>query len=714
MNLLLSIGSTVALVLLVMHSWRTRGRFITLAFFLSAFAFGILRGNAIWLLCRFISGTNETLMPYLPQGGFLPDIGYSSVQVAAGWVFAMYLAWTVAELILRRIPALAGRVFLIAGLASLFMIAICWCMETTAVAVGWWYWSLPTRTALFGNVNRWAMEGWFSVVPDFLLPFLVIVCSERKGDRTGNSVKGRVPFSLRWLWLLVFPADILGHLWGHLLPQTFGYAVYIVMELGIVALAMFSKLTMSRGQIANRSSLAGVALAVFFGVEVAANVWGKVGLAGQMTLAPLLLLCLLAWGRLPVRGVAALAAAAAVGGWAIGGARSLLALAPVGAFAFLALLDRYRERLWLKIAPVVLVAGLIAAAMVVDYADSVRMVRFRDAWVEGDAFVFASQPAEAAEAYKRASEFRPRSALYLNSLLDQMMATDLDMRAQILLYQGRLPSMAREMEEVVRRDPEWLQPRQSLARMYLLMGRVSDAARQYREISRFRPRDASVSAELGYLLLREGDIDGAEKALVDATRPAKASPAALLDLGVVRFLRGREDDARRLWERALQGSPGMSLARLNIDRIKTPPTGVDVRFLAQPDAAKGLAPWTNTFAALGRLSAAEKRRVYIEASQYDPDYLPPQISLAASYLNKNEAGMYDAERALWHARRADDLSKTLEDRTRRAQALLFLGRALLANGKPAEACEALNQGRSIAPDEMIPTFDQYRLSPVGQ
>jgi tetratricopeptide (TPR) repeat protein len=713
-NLLLFIGSTVALVLLILHSGRTRGRFITLAFFLSAFAFGILRGNAIWLLGKLAGGTDEALMPYLPQGGFLPDIGYSSIQVAAGWVFAMYLAWTVAELILRRIPALAGRVFLIAGLASLFMVAICWCMETTAVAVGWWYWSLPTRTALFGNVNSWAMEGWFSVVPDFLIPFLVIVCSERKGDRPANRVKGTAPFSLRWLWLLVFPAHILGHLWGHLLPQTFGYAVYNAMELGVVALAVFSKLRMSRGEIANRSSLAGVALAVFFGVEVAANVWGKVGLAGQMTLAPMLLLCLLAWGRLPAWGVAGLAAAVAAAGGAVGGARSLWALAPVGAFAFLALLDRCRERLWLKVAPVVLAAGLIAAAMVVDHADSVRMGHYRDAWVKGDALVFASKPAEAAEAYKRASEFRPRSALHLNALLDQMMAMDLDVRGQMFLYQSRLPFMAREMEEVIRRDPEWLQPRQSLARMFLLMGRVPDAVRQYRELSRFRPGDASVSAELGYLLLRERDLDGAEKALVDATRPAKASPAALVDLGVVRFLRGREDEARRLWERALQHSPGMSLARLNIDRIKTPSTGVDMRFLAQPDAVKGLAPWANAFAAVGRLSAAEKRRVYLEASQYDPDYLPPQINLAASYLNKDEAGMYDAERALWHARRANELSKTLEDRARRAQALLFLGRALLANGKPAEAREAFNQGRSIAPDELIPKFDQYRLSSAGQ
>ncbi|HUW55276.1 MAG TPA: hypothetical protein VMZ92_01475, partial [Planctomycetota bacterium] len=104
MNQLLLVSSSIALAMLVVHSWRTRGRAVTLKFFIAATAFGLLRGNAIWLLMRHLTRVAGDLKPYIPQGGLLPEIGHANIQVAVGWVFSMYLAWTVSELILRRLP----------------------------------------------------------------------------------------------------------------------------------------------------------------------------------------------------------------------------------------------------------------------------------------------------------------------------------------------------------------------------------------------------------------------------------------------------------------------------------------------------------------------------------------------------------------------------------------------------------------------------------
>ena len=115
MTMLLPVGSGIALILLMVHSWRVRGPRVTLGFFGAGLVFGLVRANVVWLIVSHLEGNPEAMKPYLPQGGFLPEIGHASIQVAMGWVFALYLAWTISELILRRLPPLADRVFVIVG-----------------------------------------------------------------------------------------------------------------------------------------------------------------------------------------------------------------------------------------------------------------------------------------------------------------------------------------------------------------------------------------------------------------------------------------------------------------------------------------------------------------------------------------------------------------------------------------------------------------------
>ena len=700
---LLLISSTVALALLVVHSWKTRGRVVTLSFFIAGIAFGLLRCNGIWLLCKLLGDDSETLKPYVPQGTLLPEIGHASIQVALGWVFALYLAWTVSELILRRLPGLSGRVFMIGGLAAIFMLAICYCMETTAVSVGWWYWELPTRTALFGNVNVWAMEGWFSVVPDFLIPFLVIVCSAARGKW------------LKWLWVLMFPA----HLLGHLAFRWFAYAilVYNAMELLVILLAMFSGLRMARGEIVERPSgkgsvahaLPGVAVAVFLGVLVTANFLSQDGMVSQLTIIPVLMLFLLAWRRLPVTAVLALSVLS-LGGWYWIGARALYALVPVAAYGFLWQYARVRGSVWLRLVPPVAQVALTIWAVALVEMDVGRLRRCVQFWEQGDQLALAGKQDEADDMYRRSDDNRPNDSdrFYLTLMIMAGTSSE-DLKQSVRLFQHRVTRLLLGLEEASRRDPEWTKPRITGARFRLLLGDVRKATEQYRTVLRYRPRDGKTLSMLGYLLLRQGDLGEAEEVCVSAAALREHPAEVLLYLGVIRFHQGRDEEARQLWERAREREPGRPLARINLERMASlsPDRTIDLRYLAQPTADRDAAVWTNEIANFGvGYTLADKHRLWLEATQFDPNYVAPHMYLVENIYLNQKSGLGNPERALWHARRAVEIARASQDGKRLPWCLLLLSRALLDNNRRDEARRALEEGRVLAPDPSKREFDE--------
>ncbi len=578
MTALLFISSSVALALLVVHSWRTRGRFVTLAFFISAVLFGMLRGNVVWLTGWVIYGP-EARVPYVISEGLIPSLGHESAQAAVGWAFALYLAWTVSELVLRRLPLFAGRVFMIAGLASLFMAAICYCMETTAVSTGWWHWTLPATSALFGHTNVASMEGWFSLVPCFFTPFLVIVCSRSPGDNPPDGLKKTVPSSLRWLWLAVYPMYALGH--GIYALTPWGYPIYIALELLLVGLMMFSPLRMARGEIDPKadagfaSFLPGAALAIFFAMLIAGNIAGGAGMSGQMTLLPMLMLCLLAWPRASVPAVLTLSVAAAVLGWIWAGPRAMWALVPAGAFLFLLLLERRREPAWLRAVPLATVVALAAVAIALNIADLSRRSAYYQTWWLEDALEARGRTSEAAAAWERVERSRPCDLMAQYIAAVRMATFDgLDPHSEAVLKR-RLPHAIAELEDVVNRDPLWVEPRQDLADFYLVQGRVADAVAQCREIIRLRPTDRRAPAMLdgpaslgdpsriefplglARLYLADGPAKNVDLALLHARRAVEMARAsggprdlssALLVLGRALLAAGDEVEARRTIE----------------------------------------------------------------------------------------------------------------------------------------------------------------------
>ncbi|MEA2062799.1 MAG: tetratricopeptide repeat protein [Gemmatimonadota bacterium] len=232
MHLLLMIPSVLLLALLFTHSWKYRGRAVTISFFSLSFIFGIIRGNTIyWIITGFLGGDS---LPYLFVRPMV-HLWNASFQECVGWTFTLYLCWTVAERILARqdkgglsesanlryapvetrpynrtiaekIPARQGGdpgaavpVYRLLGLACLLMGTVSYAVEAVAAGVQWWVWVIPIKNPHFADVPFVGIVAWISVGVDFLVPFMLI---------TRPEVRKKV----LWLLVFLFPAHMLTHL----------------------------------------------------------------------------------------------------------------------------------------------------------------------------------------------------------------------------------------------------------------------------------------------------------------------------------------------------------------------------------------------------------------------------------------------------------------------------------------------------------------------
>ena len=118
MHLVLMIPSSLLLALLFAHSWRYRGRALTLSFFLGGFIFGIIRGNLIhWIITQLMGGSS---LPYLFVRPMI-RIWNASLQECIGWTFTLYLSWSISERILARRGEDTVPAFRMLGLSCLLM-----------------------------------------------------------------------------------------------------------------------------------------------------------------------------------------------------------------------------------------------------------------------------------------------------------------------------------------------------------------------------------------------------------------------------------------------------------------------------------------------------------------------------------------------------------------------------------------------------------------
>ncbi|HET9234749.1 MAG TPA: hypothetical protein VFP10_11470, partial [Candidatus Eisenbacteria bacterium] len=231
---ILVLPAFLVLIGLFVHSWKFRGRRDTLLFFAFALLFGVLRGNIIW----WITAVHfQGKFPYIFQNQLM-GVYHDSFTADAGWIVCTYLGVFLAWRIADRIPWARGRVFPLVSLSCLFNVCLAYAVESTAISMGWWEWTISTKSRVFRDVPLAGIEAWCSIGIDYLLPYLLIRHVRRPGQLWP------------YLSLLIFPFHMLTHLSNErvspLLPLVPYDIYYWIMLLAVLVLPFVVRLELRR------------------------------------------------------------------------------------------------------------------------------------------------------------------------------------------------------------------------------------------------------------------------------------------------------------------------------------------------------------------------------------------------------------------------------------------------------------------------------------
>lgn len=409
--LILAIPSFVVLILLIVHSVRSMERRRALAFWLSVFAYGVIRALGV----KWVTSSIGASFPYEIHQP-LAAIAGVPLQEIAGWAIVSYLGWWLGSSLSSRLGAAergkGGPLFLQIAWCSLFLGAISWAVETAAIAAGWWHWTVSASHAILGRVPWIGLVDWFFVGADFVLPFAVITAPALRGRRQ------------RFLSLLIFPLHFGAHLFVRPLAEwfpvpLFHLAHWVVLGL-LLFLAMRSDIHDQPFREAGRSRyLPLVALAIIL-ADIAAVALFVIGDASLLaSIGPASVIAL--FSILPAAGWIA-GGVAAVG--SIASASWLLALVPLFVATLLAF--GRRSKRWF---PGVAVAILAVAAL----------------W------------------------------LHLSSARAEKTLTDTLDRALRARDRGDLRSAEIDLLTLIRRQPSSYTPHALLAEIYYRTGRIDEA-----------------------------------------------------------------------------------------------------------------------------------------------------------------------------------------------------------------------------------------------
>lgn len=137
-----------------------------------------------------------------------------------------------------------------------------------------------------------------------------------------------------------------------------------------------------------------------------------------------------------------------------------------------------------------------------------------------------------------------------------------------LLQLGRADEAVVHLEAALRQQPEWHAVRFNLANTLVQCGRPRDALPHYEACVRAQPDDAEIHANYGSVLLRLGRVGEGLVQLEAALRLAPGSPEIHNNLGIALAQQGRLRDALEHFEVALRLKPDDEHARINLDRVK--------------------------------------------------------------------------------------------------------------------------------------------------
>jgi tetratricopeptide (TPR) repeat protein len=587
MKLLLFLSSSLLTLLLAVHAVKARGARTALAFFASAFLFGVIRGNSV----AYLAG-GDAAGPYIFSDALI-SIGRAELPAVIGWIFSVYLSWTLAEHFLRARPALAGAVFPLSAFALLAMGCFSDAVETTASGVGWWRWNIVTRwtpllpagTHLFGIVE------WMSVGLDFLVPFLLFQTA--KGARS----------PLAWGSLLLYPIHWVCH-WRYAIAPgvPHAYEIYhalIAFAVPVCALLPEPRLASPQARPTTRvvAALPAVALGGMFAVLIAVDLGI---LRNPELLVSLLPLAVMAAG-------AAFGEKAALGSGLVGAALALavslgsgsglpVALArmvPVLILpACLLLFGRWLPRARGRPLRWAVAAALVFAAIGTLWGMA-RGKQEREAFsllvAKAESAMAAKDFAGAEAAAKEAIALKPELNLPTKLLANlyggrgrlaeaweyarrslELNPSDYEaqrLAGQILRGQGNCTQAEPYYRRALMLNPSDTESAAALADCLSRAGRYGDAIAALQAALARRPEAADLSHLLGALLIQTGDFRAAGRVVGELVEKYPQDAGAHLLMAYIHAAAGNAAAARSEAERALQLDPSDPQARSLLDSL---------------------------------------------------------------------------------------------------------------------------------------------------
>ncbi len=588
MKLLLVLPSFVLTLLLVVHAVRVRGGRAALWFFVPAFLFGVVRGNSVAALAGSENGG-----PYIFSDAVI-NIGRAELPACVGWVFALYLSWTLAEGIVSKLPSMAGRVFPLSAFGLLAMGCFSYAVETTASGVGWWRWNIVRRTNPFlvGGTHLFGTVEWMSVGLDFLVPFLLF--------RTAKGARS----ALAWASLTLYPLHWITH-WKQVIAPGYPHAYEIYHAIIALSVPVFPLLRApSLREDPPRETPkwirripAGAVMGMFL-VLAAADVGV---LRDSELLISILPLCVfLAASIAPLRALVPVSAGAAGltlagsllagrGLW-ISAARTLPMLVPLAAAGLwgetLGLLRRpARRSLYRAVIGVVVLAtavGMVRAKRERE-AYSLLLERARIRMASGDA-TGAERMLKQALALKPNVNLAPKLLATLYGGRGRFeeawrfahLSLDLDptdweahqLAGNVLRAQGKSEEAMPRFERALLLNPSDAQSAKGLAEGYFKQQRYADGIGVLRRALARNVRDLELYHLLGAVLVQTRDFREARRVVDRALELNPEDPSAHLLMAYVWAGTGNIAAARVECEKVLQIDPGDAEARRLLDSLR--------------------------------------------------------------------------------------------------------------------------------------------------
>jgi tetratricopeptide (TPR) repeat protein len=194
-------------------------------------------------------------------------------------------------------------------------------------------------------------------------------------------------------------------------------------------------------------------------------------------------------------------------------------------------------------------------------------------------------------------------------------------------------------QQVLRLNPLAADAKVALARLQLAAGQTDSSVAMAEEALKTQPENGDARLALVQGLIRRGDLQRAEADLNALKAKFPGSPAVHTQAGMLLGLKGRSQEARAEFDRALQLEPNSieaigGLVALDVSARKIPEARARVDALIASPTAKPVALMlaARTYAAAGDLATAEKtlRRVLT----VDPAYLSAYAALGQLYARQ--------------------------------------------------------------------------------